>query len=148
MHRFPLGRGRWIAAISSIVILIGCVLPWYTAGDKINGLPPLTGNAFDGPGILVFLAALATLALVTMPYAAGDRPVGFDRWPPYLIILIVGIAGLLIRIARAAGPGNPRAPRSIARPLDRRGGPHRAGPRHVRDRPVDRAALIGSPSGR
>jgi hypothetical protein len=99
MHRFPLGRGRWIAAISSIVILVGCVLPWYTAGDKINGLPPLTGNAFDGPGILVFLAALATLALVTMPYAAGDRPVGFDRWPPYLIILIVGIAGLLIRAA-------------------------------------------------
>jgi len=105
MHRFPLGRGRWIAAISSIVILVGCVLPWYTAGDKINGLPPLTGNAFDGPGILVFLAALATLALVTMPYAAGDRPVGFDRWPPYLIILIVGIAGLAIRAAELQGQG-------------------------------------------
>ena len=105
MHRFPLGRGRWIAAISSIVILVGCVLPWYTAGDKINGLPPLTGNAFDGPGILVFLAALATLALVTMPYAAGDRPGGFDRWPPYLIILVVGIAGLLIRAAQLQGQG-------------------------------------------
>ncbi|HVA86052.1 MAG TPA: hypothetical protein VNF73_06995 [Candidatus Saccharimonadales bacterium] len=105
MHRFPLGRGRWMAAISSIVILVGCVLPWFTAGDKIGGLPPTTGNAFEGTGILVFLAALATLALVSLPYAAGDRPVGFDRWPPYLVILAIGVIGLLIRSIDLWGRG-------------------------------------------
>jgi hypothetical protein len=97
MYRYPLGRGRWTAAASGIVLLIGCVLPWFTAGGQA-GLPPVTGNAFDSSGILVFLVALATLALVTLPYAAGDRPVGLDRWPPYLILLLVGAVGTLLRV--------------------------------------------------
>ena len=36
------------------------------------------GNAFEGSGILVFLVGVATLALVALPYAVGDRPTG-DR---------------------------------------------------------------------
>ncbi len=98
MYRYPLGRGRRIAAASAVVLLIGCVLPWYTAGGQAGGLPPVTGNAFESSGILVFLVALATLALVTLPYAAGDRPVGVDRWPPYLILLVVGVSGTLLRV--------------------------------------------------
>ena len=97
MHRYPLGRGRWTATAAAIVLLIGCVLPWYTAGGQVGGLPPVTGNAFESSGILVFLVALATLALVTLPYAAGDRPVGLDRWPPYLILFLVGLIGVLLR---------------------------------------------------
>ncbi len=105
MHRYTRARGRWIAAISAFVLLAGCVLPWYTAGGAVGGLPPVTGNAFESSGILVFLVALATLALVTMPYAAGDRPVGLDRWPPYLILLVVGILGLGLRVFDLAGRG-------------------------------------------
>jgi hypothetical protein len=97
MYRYNLGRGRWLAAGAAVVLLIGCVLPWYTAGGTVGGLPPITGNAFESSGILVFLVALATLALVTLPYAAGDRPVGFDRWPPYLILLLVAVIGTLLR---------------------------------------------------
>jgi hypothetical protein len=96
MYRYPLGRGRWTATAAAIVLLIGCVLPWYTAGGAV-GLPPITGNAFESSGILVFLVGLATLALVTLPYAAGDRPVSVDRWPPYLILLVVGVIGVLLR---------------------------------------------------
>jgi hypothetical protein len=98
MYRYNLGRGRWLAAASALILLIGCVLPWYTAGGTVGGLPPVTGNAFESSGILVFLVALATLALVTLPYAAGDRPVGFDRWPPYLILLLVAVMGTLLRV--------------------------------------------------
>ena len=98
MYRYPLGRGRWIAAAAAVILLIGCVLPWYTAGGQVGGLPPVTGNAFESSGILVFLVALVTLALVTLPYAAGDRPIAADRWPPYLILLGVGIAGVALRI--------------------------------------------------
>ncbi len=105
MYRYPLGRGRWIAAAAAVVLLIGCVLPWYTAGGQVGGLPPVTGNAFESSGILVFLVALATLALVTLPYAAGDRPVSFDRWPPYLVLLIVGLLGLLLRVVDLWGRG-------------------------------------------
>jgi hypothetical protein len=102
MYRYPLGRGRRIAALSAVVILIGCVVPWYTAGGQVGNLPTLTGNAFEASGIVVFLVALATLALVTLPYAAGDRPVVIDRWQPYLIALLIGVAGLGLRIFELA----------------------------------------------
>ncbi len=98
MHRFPLGRGRWLAGASAVVMLIGCVLPWYTVGGTIGGLPPYTGNAFESTGILVFLAALSTLALVALPYAAGDRPLALDRWLVYLIILVVAVIGYALRL--------------------------------------------------
>jgi hypothetical protein len=105
MYRYPVGRGRWTATAAAIVLLIGCVLPWYTAGGQVGGLPPVTGNAFESSGILVFLVALATLALVTLPYAAGDRPVGLDRWPPYLILLLIALIGVLLRTFDLWGRG-------------------------------------------
>ena len=77
MHRRPLGRGRRLAALAALIILVGCVLPWWQFGGG-DGLPLRTGNAFEGAGILVFFAALATIALVTLPYAT-DRPVAIDR---------------------------------------------------------------------
>jgi len=97
MYRYNLGRGRWLAAAAAIILLVGCWLPWYTAGGQVGGLPPVTGNAFESTGILVFLVALAILALVTLPYAAGDRPMAMDRWPPYLILFLVGLIGALLR---------------------------------------------------
>ena len=97
MYRYPVGRGRWIATAAAVVLLAGCVLPWYTAGGQVGNLPSVTGNAFEATGILVFLVALATLALVTLPFAAGDRPVGLDRWPPYLVLFIVGLLGVILR---------------------------------------------------
>ena len=74
MHRRPLGRGRQLAALAAIVIVVACLLPWWGVGGG-DGLPALSGNAFEGSGILVFFAALAVIALLTLPYAAGDVPV-------------------------------------------------------------------------
>ena len=45
----------------------------------------MSGNAFEGAGILVFFAGLATIALVTLPYAS-DRPVSIDRGISYVAI--------------------------------------------------------------
>jgi hypothetical protein len=33
MHRRPLGNGRTLAAIAGIVIVIGCILPWWRVGS-------------------------------------------------------------------------------------------------------------------
>ena len=107
MHRSPLGRGRWLAALSAVIILVGCVLPWYTVGDAAGGLPPAQGNAFEASGIIVFLVALATLALVALPYAMGDRPLGADRWPLYLLLLVFGVAGFGLRLVDLVGRGVP-----------------------------------------
>ena len=98
MHRFPLGRGRRLALISAVVILIGCLLPWFTAGDPSSGLPVAQGNAFEASGIVVFLVALATIALVALPYAMGDRPLGADRWPLYLALLAIGVVAYVLRL--------------------------------------------------
>lgn len=96
MHRRPVGRSRRLAAIGALVALGGCFLPWWTVGGDA-GLPQLSGTAFEGMGILVFAAAIATLALVTLPYAS-ERPVSADRWLTYAVFAVVGWIGFAYRI--------------------------------------------------
>ena len=96
MHRRPVGRSRRLAAIGALVALGGCFLPWWTVGGD-GGLPQLSGTAFEGTGILVFAAAIATLALVTLPYAS-ERPVAADRWLAYALFAGVGWIGFAYRI--------------------------------------------------
>jgi hypothetical protein len=96
LHRRSLGRGRWVATVSAILIVVGCALPWFRAGGA-EGIPALEGNGFFGTGILAFLAALATLALVALPYAMGDRPVAVDRWWVYAALAVTAAVGLLLR---------------------------------------------------
>jgi len=96
MHRRTLPRTRLLAAAGAVVSIVGCVLPWWTVGGG-DGLPVTSGNAFASYGILVFVAAIATLALVTLPYAS-ERPVAADRWPAYAIFAGLGAVGLLARI--------------------------------------------------
>jgi len=89
MHRRPLGRGRTLAAVSGPVIVIGTLLPWWKVGGT-PGIPVVSGNGLAGAGIFVFLVGLATMALVALPYAAGDRPVGLDRWLSFAILAVAG----------------------------------------------------------
>ena len=98
LHRRPVGQGRILAVLASLVLLVGCVLPWFRAGSGELEIPPIMGNAFDGPSIAVFLIALATPALITLPYAS-DRPVGLDRWWAYAAFALIGWVGLTLRAA-------------------------------------------------
>ena len=100
MHRRPLGNGRRLALFASAVLIVGCVLPWFRVGGD-GGLTPLVYRSFDGAGILAFLAALITIALVTLPYATGGRPVLVDRGLFYWILAIAAIAGVLLWIPNA-----------------------------------------------
>jgi len=97
MHRRSFPRSRLLAAAGAVVVLVGCVLPWWTVGGNPGELTVKSGNAFESYGILVFAAAIATLALVTLPYASL-RPVSADRWPSYAIIAAVGWFGLAARV--------------------------------------------------
>lgn len=101
MHRRPVGRTRLLAAIGALVALAGCFLPWWTVGG-VDALPVQTGNAFASLGILVFGAAIATLALVTLPYAS-ERPVAADRWSSYAVFSAVGWIGFAYRVIDLAG---------------------------------------------
>jgi hypothetical protein len=90
-----LGRGRLLAAAGALVILAGSFLPWYTVGGE--ALPAESGNAFEGAGIVVFVAAVLVLALVLLPYASGDQPLAIDRAASFLVLLVAGVAGIAIR---------------------------------------------------
>jgi hypothetical protein len=95
MHRRPLGRGRRLAALAAVIIVVGCLLPWWQVGGG-GDLPLNSQNGFVGSGILVFFSALATIALFTLPYAT-ERPVAVDRGLSYAALAIVGWIGLVLR---------------------------------------------------
>jgi hypothetical protein len=101
MHRRPLGRGRTLAALASPLIVLGCLLPWWAVGGT-PGIPSQSHNGMAGSGIVVFLVGAATLALVALPYAAGDRPLGLDRWPSFAILAVAGWIGLAWQIVQLA----------------------------------------------
>lgn len=97
MHRRPVGRARMTAALGAAVMLVGCVLPWWTVGGGPGEMTPLSGNAFDSLGIVVFVAALVTIALITLPYAT-ERPVTADRWTSYVTIAAIAWLAFLYRV--------------------------------------------------
>ena len=101
MHRRPLGRGRTMAAIGGGLMVVGCVLPWWQVGGT-PGIPAETGNGLAGACILVFLVGIATVALVALPYAAGDRPVGLDRWLSFALLAVAGWFGFVWRVVELA----------------------------------------------
>lgn len=92
MHRRPLGRGRTLATIGGILIVAACVLQWWQVGGT-PGIPQHSENGLPGSGIVVFLVGIVALALVALPYAAGDRPVSLDRWLTFGILTAAGWIG-------------------------------------------------------
>jgi hypothetical protein len=98
MKRRSLGRGRLLVGIGSVVILAACLFPWgQTAGV---GLPPERTGAFDGFGIVVFIAAVLLLALLVLPYAGGDQPIVLDRPLVFAIVLGAGAVGFLLKLVQ------------------------------------------------
>jgi hypothetical protein len=96
MNRSPIQGGRWIVTVGAMVIVVSCLLQWWQLGGGPGELSANTGNAFartggwaDGFGFLLFLAAVATLLLITLPYAA-EGPVAIDR--PISFVLLLGVA--------------------------------------------------------
>ena len=104
MQRRPLGRGRTLATLAGLAIVVGCILPWWKVGGT-TGITALSGNGLDGTGIIVFLCGIVTLALVALPYAAGDRPLGLDRWLSFAFLAVAGWLAFVLRIVVLIGNG-------------------------------------------
>jgi len=86
-----------MAALGGVLMVVGSVLPWWQVGGT-PGITAESGNGLAGSGILVFLVGIATLALLALPYAAGDRPLGLDRWLTFAILAVAGWIGFAWRV--------------------------------------------------
>ena len=96
MHSRAMGTGRRLALVGALMVVVGCLLPWYTVGGD-GGLPPVTYRAFTYlPGLVVFLSALGTIALIALPFAMGPRHLGIDRGLTFGILAALAIAGIVL----------------------------------------------------
>jgi len=86
-----------MAALGGVLMVVGSVLRWWQVGGT-PGITAESGNGLAGSGILVFLVGIATLALLALPYAAGDRPLGVDRWLTFAILAVAGWIGFAWRV--------------------------------------------------
>jgi hypothetical protein len=99
--RQALGRGRLLIALGAIVTLAGTVPPWWTVGGTVT--PAYSGNAFEGTGILVFLAAIMLLSLIVLPFTRLDGHAGLDRPASYVLLTVLGIGGFALRALEING---------------------------------------------
>jgi hypothetical protein len=96
MNRRALGRGRLLIAIGALVSLAGMIPSWWKL-PRTNAAA-LSGNGLEGAGIIIFLAALALLAVVVLPYATRDGDSALDRPASYILLALMAVGAFLFRI--------------------------------------------------
>lgn len=98
MHSFSPSRGRWILAIGAVVMAGSCFLQWWQIGgngpDELSRVSANGFNQMTGSVYLMFLASLASLFLVTLPFAS-EKPIAIDHPLSYLVLLAIALAGYL-----------------------------------------------------
>ena len=99
--RRGLGRGRTLIAIGAILAISAMPLAWLRVGGVV--LAAETASGFEGAGVLMFLAAVAMLALIVLPYTTRSGTFLLDRPVTYLALLSAGLAGLVSEAIRLAG---------------------------------------------
>ena len=92
--RRGLGVGRALVAVGSILALIGCFLPWLSAGEVQGAV--VTSNGLNGAGLLVFLASIGLLLVLLLPYASSSGRSALDKPLTYALLAAAGIVGLVI----------------------------------------------------
>jgi hypothetical protein len=107
MYRRSLGSARRLALVAGLLLVIGSILPWYQQGGGTAELPTRLYTAFDGTGFASFLAGLATLALLALPYALGDRPAPLDHWVSFGALAVVAILGVVLWVPTSGALADP-----------------------------------------
>ena len=99
--RRGLGRGRWLIAGGAIVTIASMPLAWLRVGGVV--LSAETASGFEGAGLLVFVACLAMLALIVLPYTTTERRIALDRPIAYVACWFLVVGGMVSVTARLLG---------------------------------------------
>lgn len=97
MTRRSLGRGRLIIVLGALAMLAGSLPAWWTVGGQVTEV--LSGGGLDdgSVSIVVFLAAVALLFVVVLPYATRDGEVGIDRPLSYGLLWLAAAGAFALR---------------------------------------------------
>jgi hypothetical protein len=97
----PGGRYRFAILLGSLLMIAAGFLTWWQAGgEEVNGvsIPASAGIGLEGPGIVVYGAALAALVLLDIGYMRGRWGFVLDAPWVYLALGAIAAAALVYRI--------------------------------------------------
>ena len=93
MNHISATRGHWIVAIGAIVVVGATFMQWWQIGGGAGELSRTTGLGIsDGRVFLMFLASVASLFLVTLPFAS-EKPIPIDHPLAYFALLGAVVVG-------------------------------------------------------
>ena len=94
-------RFRVPILLGSLLMIVAGFLPWWHAGGgSVSGvnLPSAEGRGLEGPGLVIFAAAIITLVLLDIGYMRGRWGFTFDSPWAYLVLGIAAGGALGYRI--------------------------------------------------
>jgi hypothetical protein len=93
-------RFRVAILVGSLLMVGAAFLPWWQAGgERVSGveLPAWSGIGLDGPGLVIFAAAIVALALLDIGYVRGRWGFALDAPGIYLVLGLAAAAALVWR---------------------------------------------------
>ena len=97
MNGAPGGRFRLPILLGSLLMIAAGFLTWWNAGgETVNGVrvPASSGIGLEGPGIIIYGAAVAALVLLDIGYMRGRWGFLLDTPWVYLALGLVAAAAL------------------------------------------------------
>ena len=94
------GRFRLLVLLGALAMIGSGFLPWWrSGGDRVSGVavPAAEGIGLEGPGIVIYGAAIGALVLLDIGYMRGRWGFTLDSPWVYLVLGLVGGAALAYR---------------------------------------------------
>jgi hypothetical protein len=93
-------RFRLLILLGALAIIASGFLPWWrSGGDSVSGVavPAQQGIGLEGPGVILYGAAIVTLVVLDVGYMRGRWGFFLDSPWVYLVLGLVGAAILTYR---------------------------------------------------
>jgi hypothetical protein len=93
-------RSRFLVLLGSLAMIGSGFLPWWrSGGESVNGVevPASSGIGLEGPGLVIYAAALLALVLLDIGYMRGRWGFILDAPLAYVVLGAIAGAALLYR---------------------------------------------------
>lgn len=94
------GRFRLLVLVGALAMVVSGFLPWWrTGGEEISGvvLPAAQGIGLEGPGIVIYAAAVLALVVLDIGYMRSRRGFVLDTSVTYIALGVVAALALVYR---------------------------------------------------